>query len=111
VSLYGQYLKERENIDIFEVEQGFGSYMIEGEQCYIRDIFVTKEHRKAALATYIADEITKIARAAGCTYLTGTVVPSAAGANTSMKVLIGYGMSLHSSTNDLIVFKKDIGGL
>ena len=108
ISLYGQYIKERENFEIVEDESGFATYKISGNECYIRDIFVKPEFRKMNLASKYADEIAAIAKEQGCTHLSGTVAPQANGSTQSVQVLLSYGFKVARSTNDLIIFVKEI---
>lgn len=108
MSLYKDYLEERTDIEILEREDGFATYSISGEECYIRDIFVVKEKRNQHAAASMANEISDIAISRGCKYLTGTVSPTAKGSDVSLKVLMAYGMKLYSAQNNLIIFKKDI---
>jgi predicted GNAT family acetyltransferase len=108
-SMYAKYLTERTNDQILETNQGFATYRILPDQTvYIVDIFVETAFRKSGLAAEIADEIAKLAKKAGCTKMLGSVVPSTKGSTTSMAVLLGYGMKLQSSTNDFILFEKDL---
>lgn len=113
MSLYAEYLSERTNDEIIETAHGFATfrYLNEGKSVYIMDIYVKPEHRKTNLAADMADVIAKLAKAKGATEMLGTVVPSAKNSTTSLRVLLAYGMTLQSSTNDLIVFRKDIGHL
>ena len=109
-SLYSQYLSERTNDHILESPLGFATYryLDDGKTVYIIDIFVVPERRKDGWATQIADEIVKTAKARGANKLIGSVVPTAKNSTLSMRVLLGYGMSLDSSTNDFILFRKEI---
>lgn len=108
LSNYGQYIKERENLDILENENGFFTYKINGNECYIKDIFILKDARRSGVATSMAEEISKIAKENGCTFLTGTCVPSTNGATESLKAMFSYGFKVHSSQNDLIVLIKEL---
>ena len=108
MSLFGDYLRERTTIEIIEKDYGFITYSFAGEECYIRDLYIDPNHRFAGMAASLADLVTVIAKQRGCKYLTGTVCPDAKNGNDSLKVLMAYGMKLHSSTNNLIIFKKDI---
>jgi hypothetical protein len=108
MSLYGQYIKTREDFDIIENSLGFATYKIINSECYLRDIFVDPEVRETAVARDLADQICVIARESGCKTLLGSVCPSAKGATVSLKVLLAYGMSLKSCTNDFIVMEKGL---
>jgi len=109
-SLYAQYLRERSFDHIVETDKGFASYRYvkDGKSVYIVDIYVVPEARKEGVAAAMADTIVEEARKKGCTELLGSVCPSAKGSTTSLQVLLGYGMSLQSASNDFIVFSKEI---
>jgi len=104
-----EYLKEvNTGKDVFYDDRGFATYQINGEECYIMDIYVKPEHREGRVASYYADEIAKIAKENNCTYLTGSVVPSARNSTKSLKVLLGYGFELSYSVENFIAFKKEL---
>lgn len=107
-SLYAHYLRERTSIEIIETDFGFITYSIEAEECYIRDLFILPMHRHAHMAKDLADKVLEIAKTKNCKYLTGSVCPTTKGSDSSVKVLMAYGMKLHSAINNLIIFKKDI---
>jgi GNAT superfamily N-acetyltransferase len=109
-SLYAQYIKERSYDHILEHKEGFATYRYLDNKTtvYIVDIFVVQEARKSKVATRLADEIVKEASSKGCRELLGSVCPSSKGATTSLQVLIGYGMTLKSASNDFIIFTKEI---
>jgi predicted GNAT family acetyltransferase len=109
MSLHAQYLTERTDDLIIECEHGFVTYRYLNEaQVYIIDIYVTPEKRKSGLASELADQVAAEAKGKGRKELLGTVVPSTKNSTISLKVLLGYGMTLQSASNDLIVFKKEI---
>ena len=110
MSLYAKYLAERTGDLIKENAFGFATYRYvnEGKAVYIVDIYVIPELRKAGEASRLANEIVAEAKAKGCTHLIGSVVPSTKGSTESMKVLLAYGMSVKNSSNDFVVFKKEI---
>lgn len=109
MGLLDEYWKEREGRETVVDGNGFATYVMlpEGD-CYIIDIYVRPERRKAGLAKGYADKVTELARAAGMKRLLGSVDPRANGATESLKVLLAYGMRLRSVRNDLIFFTKDL---
>lgn len=109
-SLYSRYIQEKTNHHIIETEQGFATYQYlnEGKTVYIMDIYVIPEARTSKVASTLADTIAGLAKSKGCTEILGTVQPSLKNSTFSLKVLLGYGMTLQSSSNDFIVFRKDI---
>ena len=108
MSFYADYLRERTNDEIIETDKGFATYRYVDKSVYIIDIYVHPDFRQTKEASTIADNIVEMARKKGCNMLLGSVVPSNKDSTTSLKVLLGYGMSLASSSNDFIVFKKEI---
>lgn len=109
-SLYSKYIKEREQMQIVENEFGFATYKIFGEEAYIQDIYVVPEMRKTGMARTLADQICFYAKEQGAKKVFGSVDPNAKGATESVKVLLAYGMSIHSTAGNLIYFSKNIEG-
>lgn len=109
-SLYAKYLLEKTTDKILETEHGFATfrYLNEGKSVYIVDIYILPEFRKSHKASAIADSIVLMAKKIGCSELLGTVIPSNKNSTDSLKVLLGYGMSLSSASQDLVVFRKEI---
>ena len=73
MSLYADYLKEREDTNILEDTRGFATYKITGEECYIIDIYVAPIHRGNGMTKYYSDKIGELAKELGCSFLSGTV--------------------------------------
>jgi ribosomal protein S18 acetylase RimI-like enzyme len=110
MSLYANYVKERSGKEIVESEQGFATYSFtEDKGVYIEDIYVLPDFRQLGAASALADEVVARALKEGCDKLYGTVCPTAKNSTASLKVLLGYGMRLHSSKDNLVVFIKDLG--
>ena len=109
MSLYGEYILEREGTQIVERgEDGFATWRVQGDECYIIDIYVKPHLRKTGLAASMADEIADRARALECKYLIGTVNPNTQGATASLKVLLAYGMELAQIKDNLIWFYQKL---
>lgn len=113
MSLYSQYMQEREGKLVLEEDHGFAVYSFltdtKGDKAvYLQDIFVTKAFRQSGLATQMADKVAVLAKEAGCIKMYGTVSPNAKGCTDSLKVLLAYGFQLSNTTNELIAMVKDI---
>ena len=107
--MYGDYIRELVGDHIYETEQGFATYRFTDDTTvYIIDIYVLPKFRNASVASDMAAYIEEIARARGCTKMLGSVVPSNKSSAGSMKVLLAYGMVPESSTNNFILFRKDL---
>lgn len=107
-SLYGFYIKEREDFSILEVDGGFITYKITGEDVYIRDLYIVPSERRTRLATTLADEVAEIAKSEGCTKMFGSICPTTKGANESLQVLLAYGFRLANAQSNLILFVKEL---
>ena len=66
MSHFANYIKERQNKEIIEDESGFATYYFIMPDCYIEDIYVIPEKRKAGIAAKYADKIAKIAQEKNC---------------------------------------------
>lgn len=108
MDLWAQYFKEREGYETINTDKGIASFKIVNEDCYIRDIFVAKEFRSTGEATYLADEISKIAIQRGCRFLTGSIIPSMNGSTGSMFGLIKYGFKINWAKEDYICLVKEL---
>jgi ribosomal protein S18 acetylase RimI-like enzyme len=108
-SMWKRYLEEKTKDKMLETDKGFATYRyIDEKTVYIIDIYVLPDFRKEKVASLLADTVVEEAKARGCKKLVGSVVPSANNSTMSLKVLLGYGMTLEASTNDFITFRKDI---
>lgn len=108
MSLYSDYIKDRGDLEILETEDGFATYSISGQECYIVDIYVIPEKRQKKLASQFADQIAEIGKSKGCKYLTGSVNLSIKNPTHSMKVLLAYGFKFLKNTNSMLYFYKEL---
>lgn len=110
MSLYADYIKERSDDRIIELDFGFITYrhLADQKSTYIVDIYVEPKKRLEGFGSMLADEVLKEAKRLKHEKIIGTVVPSANGSTESLKALLGYGMKLKSSSQDFIIFEKDI---
>lgn len=109
MSMWANYLKEKTEDLMRETEHGFATYKyIDEKTVYIMDLYVDPDFRKSNVASKLADSIIEEAKGKGCVKLLGSVVPSNKNSTASLKVLLAYGMVLKSSSNDFIVFEKEI---
>ena len=109
MSLYADYLKEREGRETVEEQDGFATYCYPSAQvCYLVDIYVAPAARRQGLASKLADRVCEIAKAKGATALLGSVQPDLPSAAESMKALLGYGMRPTHIAGNLVYFVKEI---
>lgn len=108
MSLYKDYVKEREGLETLESPHGFALYKIKDNECYIQDIFVDRMHRRSGIAAEMADKVADMAKEQGCIWLVGSVDTRAKGSDTSIKVLLAYGMKFSTAKGDMLYFVKGI---
>ncbi len=109
MSLFADYFKEFFDDETIEEDGGFAVYRYIGDkQVYIVHIYVIPELRRSGLASALADKIVDAAKLRGCAELLGSVVPGARACTDSLKVLLGYGMSLKNIEGNMIIFSKGI---
>ena len=108
MSLYADYVAEREGLLVLETEHGFATYKITGDVLYIQDIYIVPEMRDQDIAQKFSEFICKIAKEKGCKKMLGSVDPSTNGAHKSLCALLKYGMKLHAVNNGLVYLVKEI---
>lgn len=94
--------------EVYESEKGWANYIFDAETCYIENIHVYPEFRKQGEASKIADKITEIAKERGCKYLLGSTNTTKPHVERSMMTLLGYGFEYLSSSQEAILYKKEI---
>jgi|SRR5271165_3158305 len=107
--MYADYLKEFSAKHMFYNDKGFTIYEINGEDCYIQEIYVRPEFRDQNVAKELQTEVTKIAKELGCKRLLGSVIPSVKQSSRNLSMLLKDGFKLNSSSMNFIVVSKDIG--
>jgi GNAT superfamily N-acetyltransferase len=102
------YFEEREGFSCVQMDEGFAVYRVDGDTCYLRDIWVERDYRKKGIATDLADRVAALARTLGCRYMTGSVDLSLPSATQSIKVLLAYGMIVTGAVGNGLYFKKEL---
>jgi hypothetical protein len=108
IDMYAAYLEELGAKHLYRNDKGFALYSFIEGNCYIEEIFILPEHRGAKEFAVLCDGITSIAKEKGCKKLLGSVVPTINNSTRSVKMLLSYGAKLESSSNNFIVFSKEI---
>lgn len=108
MSMYADYIKEREGMEIMEDDRGFCSYLFADTACYIKDVYVKPEYRAQGVWKEYADTITLIAKAYGYKVLQGSVDKRTRGADRSKAMLESYGMKYFTSVNGIDYYEKEI---
>ncbi len=108
MSLYGDYIKETFGKDIVEDNEGFVSFSIVNDECYVEDVYVIPEARLKGKTDVLMAKVVSIAKEKGCKYLTTTINPGIKTVERSMIVILNYGFKFHSSEKNKIIFIKEL---
>lgn len=111
IELYGQYLQERRDMSLLVDHEGhgFATYRITpGQDVYIQDIYVEPEYRRLGVAADLANELAAMARLHGCTFMLGTLDPTAKGATDGLAVMLAYGFRLFEVAATHIILRKEL---
>lgn len=109
LSLYAQYVLEREGKYTVETDEYFATYKINNTDCYIQDVFVTKIARGRGVSSMLVSNIENTAKEQfNCTRVIGTIDLNDKNASVNMQVWLKYGFKLHSTNGNVIYLSKDI---
>jgi GNAT superfamily N-acetyltransferase len=109
ISMYGQYIQEREGKSILESDKGFVTYNITKDgECFIQDMFIIPEARHSGHGTKLLQQVESIACEQGSKYLSAGICPLANNATDSLQAALSYGFKLYSAKQDYVILKKDI---
>lgn len=108
MSHFADYIKETRGRDIIETSYGFATYIIQGPECYIEDIYISPENRVNGMASKLADKIKERAKDAGCKTLIGTVNCEFSDPSTSMLSMLHYGFKILKACPGIIILTMEI---
>jgi len=108
LTLFAQYVENRKAGHVLEWEQGFIWYEIIGSECYAKEVYVEPVARNTGLVRDMEAELIGIAREAGCTHISGSVIPTNPTSTDSLKFMLAMGYRLRSASHNFISFVKEI---
>lgn len=107
-TLYAKYIKERLNQDILENENGFITYSINGEECFIAEMYVDKKKQSAGFGTDLIKLLNEIALEKGCKFITGNIQLFDQGKEQTMISALKCGFYIYSSNNQFITIIREV---
>lgn len=109
-TLYAKYISEREGAEILEDESSFITYKINGEECFIKNMYIDPLVRGNGHSRKIIEKLSAVAKSFGCTFLSGTIDLQAPGASRVQAAAISVGFNVVKAHNDILMIKKNLGG-
>lgn len=108
MTLYPAYFLELWGTHTIEREHGFATYLFDGPECLIDDMYVTPEHRRQGLCFELADAVSALAKQHGCTVLTCKTSQRIKGWEGRREVFLKYGFKEFKQENDMLYFVKEL---
>lgn len=110
MELYREYIKERENSNLLVNENGWLSYKVNGQECFIVDMFIKKESRGTGLLDKMISDLKDIALLSQCEIIVANIHLNDKGANHTLKAAFKLDFSVVRADHNIIVIVKQIGG-
>lgn len=107
-SLYEQYIKERENLDVIKTDKGFICYRIEFPYCWINDYFVSKEFRQQGHGYFLANQVFEICKGAGVKAVFCQTDDNASGCALSRFTIENFGFEAVSVNKTITKYKMEV---
>lgn len=110
MSLWAEYIKERNGMGSIETEFGFMTFGFPSkEECFIEDCYIVPAHREKGHGKVLLKKIEEIAKQNGCKYLTSFVIPSVnSTASVSMLAQLRTGFKIWGIYQNKIAMRKEL---
>ena len=109
-TLYAQYISEREDALVLENENGFLTYKIMNQECLVINMFIKPALRKKGEGRFLVSELSDIARAKGCLYITANIYLNDGGATKTLISALMAGFGISAADRGTITIYKNISG-
>jgi GNAT superfamily N-acetyltransferase len=110
-SLYTDYLKERRGLETLADEDGFISYKVNRDECFIGEMFVSKDCRQKGLGRKLLTTVVDIARMNNCARVTANIFLDDPNASSTLAAAIACGFRVVSAPGQIVLLiSLEIGG-
>lgn len=107
-NMWLEYEKERRGLEYIQTDQGFITYKVLDDECFIEDLFILPNCRRKGHATILANLVKEKAKLAECKYLSSNIDLKAIGAMESLALQLDYGMKPVAAHNNMLTMVKEI---
>lgn len=107
-SLYANYISERQNGSVIENDDAFITYKINGDECFILDMYVKKEKRTAGIGKKIVGELEAIALSENCKFISANIHLFDRNANSTLLASLMTGFDVVRADVGIITIIKNL---
>lgn len=107
-TLYAKYISQRSGHEILENEHGFVIYKINGEECFIVDMFVDINSRKKYYGSEFINELVEIAKSKKCKVITANVHLWDANYQVTLVSSFKNGFNIVRASNDILLISRNL---
>ena len=108
MSLYADYIKEREGYDTIENEKYFVTFKKLEDALYVRDLYIAPEYRSKGMSIAIGKLTEQIAKKMNCNVLLGSVDKGTMGWERNKQIMLKFGYKQINEDGDFIQFQKEL---
>lgn len=108
MSLYAEYVKEREGKETLEDAHSFITYKVLGEEMYIADLYVRPGKRHAKFVGKINARLEAVAKQKGCKYLTCSIWKNAKNGVACLGPILKSGFTFVKEIGNDLYFAKEL---
>ena len=108
MSLYADYIKERQGFECLENEHSFITYKKIDDFVFIEDLYIKPEARREGKGTELCEQVEDIAIELGCKALVTTVDMSTNGWEASLQGILKFGFNLVNQDKTCLYFNKEL---
>jgi GNAT superfamily N-acetyltransferase len=106
--LYKSYLKEREGLDVLEVDHGFMVYKLAADHAYISDYYVDPEYRRCGIGYKMADCLFELCLEQGIPVVYCQADNLAEGVELSKLTIEKYGFQRLGEEGSIVHYKMEV---
>lgn len=108
MSLYADYIKEREGREVIENSIGFVAFKIIDNECYLADMYIVPDSRRGLAVKHFIDQLAKEASGRGCEYITARLHDNDPNRNRTLRAALKLDFNIFRSETGCIVIAKKL---
>lgn len=108
MSLYADYIAEREGYHTIEDETFFVTFKKLGDALYVRDLYIAPEYRGNRMSTDVGNLTIELAKEFGCKALLTSVDKGTVNWERNREMILQFGYKQISEDGDFIQFQKEL---